>query len=232
MFRKFLSPEGDSGGSGGDDGDGNAPDPKVPLTPIGTLSQQDLLKQIGALQAKYDADLSAAEKRRVGAQKSYEAEKGAHVTTQSELQVAKNTLDLLAGEKTTLAEQLSNLEKSKAGLETEKTTLALSIKRAHLIFDKYHGLASFEAAGLIPVVAEDKLDETFKTFAEKLATLTDASKMDFMSGSTPIPPDSKDKKSDSLDVLKKRLNDSALKGDKKVYDVTFDEILRLETAKK
>jgi len=231
MFKKFLSPEGDSGGSGGDEGEGT-PESKTPSASSGTLSQQDLLKQIGALQAKYDADLTAAEKRRVNLQKTYETEKGAHATTQSELLTVKTNLDLLSGEKKTLTEQFSNLEKEKEGVELEKETLSRKVKRANLIFDKYQGLATFEAAGLIPEVEEEKLDETFKAFSEKLASATDASKINFMSGSTPPPPDGKNNLPDSLEVLKKRLNDAALKGDRKVYDVTYAEILRLETAKK
>jgi hypothetical protein len=231
LFRKYLSPDGDSGGTGGDDGT-TVIEPQTPPASSGTQSQQDLLKQIGALQAKYDADLAAAENRRVGLQKTYDTQKAVWQQTQTELLSVKNTLDLLTGEKTTLAEQNSNLEKDKETLTHEVGTLGVKVKRANLIFDKYHGLASFEAAGLIPDVPEEKLEETFQTFADKLATITDASKMDFSSGSTPIPPDKKDGKPESLEILKKRLNDAALKGDRAVYDKTYNEILKAETAKK
>ena len=214
MFRTSPTLDGDSGAGGGS------------TTPPDNSDQQDYKKLYENAQARHQKELDAAEKRRAGLQQTYQTEQDAHKTTKTELEQLKSGFATLTSEKDDLQTNFSKLETEKSEYEIELETLRRKEKRAGLIFKKYPELAPFEADGLLPEAEEEKLDETFGLFLEKLGVVKEKGKEEFGKGGTGTPPPAKIPESEGPKALLQQAYASVSKGDLKGYNESYDKYLK------
>jgi hypothetical protein len=229
MFRKFLSPEGTSGGGSGTD-----PDPKDPPAPgnqnppaSGETAEQKLaaaLKEAERWQngykglqttiAKKDVLIDDLTKQKDAEHSTLEALQATHTALQTEHEKAKNTL----GE-----------------LELGKNTSDVGLKRAKIIMKEFPQLAEWQADGQLPETPADAKDEDirnlFKSFSDKLAA---AAKINNKSaGGSPPPPAGGDGGNTGSAAEELRLANAAMfAGNTKEYNEHFAKYLELTKQKK
>jgi chromosome segregation ATPase len=211
---KFLDKDSDSGGSAQSD----------------NSSQQDYQKLYEEQKGRYDKDIAAAEKRRIGLQQTYQTEQDAHKATKTALEQVNEQLKALTSEKGSLSEKFSKLETefSEQGIEME--TLKRQNSRAKLIFGKFPELASFEADGLLPEAEENKLEEVFGKFREKLGAIKEQGKEEFGKGGTPTKPSpTAAAQPEGRASLLKQLAEATQKGDMKLFNEIQDKLMKLPT---
>ena len=186
MFRKFLSPDGTSGGDAGD-GDQNSPnpDPKTPNPPAtGETAEQKAAAALAESQrwqngysglqkliAKKDLEIGELTKAKDADHSALEALQTTHTALQTEHQTVKVKLD---------------------ELELGKTTAEVKLMRAKIIMGKFPELASWEADGQLPETPADAkeadVELLFKSFSDKLTAAAKGASAIKSAGGSVIPP--------------------------------------------
>jgi len=225
MFRKFLSPEGSSGGGAGED----PQDPPAPITPnppaTGETAEQKLaasLKETERWQNGYKGLQTTIAKKDVTIGDLTKAKDADH----SALEALQITHTALQTEHETFKVKVDELELG-------KTTAEVKLLRAKIIMGKYPELASWEADGSLPATPADAkeadIEIVFKSFSEKLAAAAKITNKG-AGGSPPPPPGGDPPSSSAADELKLASNAMKL-GKIDEYTLHYNKYLELVSKK-
>jgi hypothetical protein len=93
-----------------------------------------------------------------------------------------------------------------------------------VIFAKFPHLARFEADGLLPIAAPEKLEEVLTLFSSKLEEIGINATKDFVKGGKgDTPPGGKDEeKTSNAQSLLKLANEALASGDTATYNKNYD----------
>lgn len=223
LYRDGMSDGGEGntqkGGSGsgeGGAGSSNSPDYKALYT---------------QLQAEAEASRAAAEKQYKGLQTTLIREQEAHKGTKDAL---TELTERFGGTETLLGATRTEKEAAQTALaDTQRQLAELTSKAARmtLIMDKFPTLAGFEAKGLLPNAAPDKLEEVLTAFQNTLTSQVEAGKKQYQSGGTQppgAPPNSSTATAEIAD-LQRAVNAAVLKGDTAAYNAAFDKLMEAKS---
>jgi len=228
MFRKWLSPDGTSGG--GDTG--NPPkDPPTPGNPnppaTGDTAEQKLaaaLKEAERWQNGYKGLQTTIAKKDVLIDDLTKEKDSEHGT--------------LEGLQKTHTELQAEHEKTKVKLdelELGKTTAEVQLQRAKIIMKKFPHLSEWEADGQLPETPADAKEEDvvkiFQSFSDKLAAAAKISNKG--AGGSPPPPAGGDGGNTGSAAEELKLANAAMfAGNTKEYNEHFAKYLELSKQKK
>jgi chromosome segregation ATPase len=223
MFRKWLSPEGASGGGAG----GDPQDPPAPLDPpkppaAGTETAEQKLAASLAEATRWQTGYA-------GLQKTLAKKEIAFDDLSKKFDTEHSALTTLQATHTTVQTELEKLKGTVDELEVGKTSVEVQLKRAKIIMKKYPHLAEWEADGQLPetpVDAKDEdIDKLFQSFSDKLAVA--AKQSGKSAGGSPPPPGGDGGTPSSAAEELKQANAASAKGDMVAYNEHYAKYLEL-----
>lgn len=229
MFKHFILRDGMGDGGGGSTQTGQGSGASGEGAGSGSNSP-DYKALYTQLQAEHEALKTTADKQYKGLQGTLAKEQEAHKGTKDAL---TGLTERFGGMETLFGATRTEKETAQTALaEAQKQIAELSSKNARmtLIMDKFPTLAGFEAKGLLPTAAADKLEEVLTAFQNTLSTQVEAGKKSYQSGAAQPPSGPQNPPTASAEIadLRKQVHDAVIKGDNAAYNKAYDALLEAQ----